>query len=169
MVKCSWQSVYHPLCLSVCRSAVFGPFVMCAAASPSSSRTLHLAKQGSSVPMKHSSRLPLLPPPPPSLGNHHHTSRPRNQTSGTSWKRDPAGSILSPAGFLHRAACPQGSSTWYPVPGLLHLSQAGECSCRGDGPHPVYPFRPPVDTWVFPLLLTAVDHAALNIGVRTSV
>lgn len=120
-MKCAWQSVPPSLSLSVQVSGLrsIRDVQPC---PPSSSRTLHLAKQGSSVPMKHSSRLPLLPPPPPSLGNHHHTSR--------LWESDSPRDLLEagscriypfPAGFSHRAACPQGSSTWYPVPGLLHL------------------------------------------------
>lgn len=132
--------------------------------APSSSRTLRLAKRGSSVPT-------FIPPPSPP------TPQPWQPPScfpslGIGLPQGPLKSrILQDLSFPGWLLSLSRMSS-----GLIHVvasariaspSQAGECSRRGDGPHPVYPFLGPWTLGCFHLL-TVVDHAALNMGVQTS-
>ena len=131
---------------------------------PSSSRTLRLAKWGSSVPAKHSSRLPLLPPCPQpwqppscflSLGIGLPQGPPRSGIrQGLSllvWLLSRS-SVSS--GLIHVVAMPG----FLPHLRLESVPSQGWTTSRLSTGH--------LGCFHLP---TAVDHAAVNIGVQTSV
>ena len=162
--------MYHPVRLSVCRSAAFSPFMICSRALPPAPELFIL--QNGEAPSPHSSRLPRHPPPPP-VGPPQPWQPPACFPSlGIGLPQGPPKSrilqdLSLPGWLLSLSSMSSGLIRVVASARTASPAQAGECSRCGDGPHPVYPFLHPWTLGCFHLL-TVVDHAALNMGVQTS-
>lgn len=142
--------MYHPVRLSVCKSAAFGPFVMCSHALPPAPE-LSILQNGEAPSPRNTHPASLSSHPrPPALATTIILPVSRNQSPpGTSWKRDPAGPILSRLASLTEQrvlrAHPRGTQCQdcFPFSGWRVFPSRGWTT-------PCLSIPPPVDTWVFP-------------------